>query len=153
MMKKVIIIIFALLLWNTSYSAPFDYSLFKGIQPGISKTKLINILKENKYGFIEKNNDVGGKYIEAKIDFSIDGIVLDTMRINFKDKKVKGISFDLKKESLNLLKTKYDVEANCKKVLDDKYDNIYYRFDNVTIGLLLDNDMIVFFSVNIECKE
>lgn len=151
-MKK-LIYLFLILSFSIIQAKPFDYSLFKDIQPGITKTKLINILKENNYSFIEKNNDVGGKYLVAKIDFSIDGIALDTMRIAFKDKKVKGISFDLKKESLNFLKTKYDVEANCKRVFDDNYDNIYYRFDNVTIGLLLDNDMIAFLSVNIECKE
>lgn len=131
---------------------PFDYSLFKDIQPGITKTKLINILKENNYSFIEKNNDAGGKYLVAKIDFSIDGIALDTMRIGFKNKKVESVLFAVNRNLLYKLKLKYDIEANCKLVSDETASTYYY-FDNGMLCVNMDVEYIFFNSMTYKCDD
>lgn len=152
-MKKCLFSLLVLLLCNNPmFAKPLDLSFLSGLKVGISKQSALDILKKDSIIFVEKNNDVGGKYTFCKTNYKLNGLILNDMRLAFKKGKLSILAFPLNYKQLSEIEGYFDIEANCKLVGEDS-TTAYYAFDNCLIFINFDSEYIEIRTPKSICKK
>jgi hypothetical protein len=136
---------------STSYSADFDLTFLHGLKIGLTKQEAIKILEKDSIKFIEKNNNVGGKYTVCTTKYFIDSVAINEMTITFSKNKIDFIMFPLDPKKLWQLDDILDLTANCR-LADEEVGYRFYIFDNCNFSINFELDALILYKPKLKCK-